>query len=42
MLPTNAYQKISVPVEGYTYTCKTMFQCNFVHPDGVACHKTFL
>ena len=41
ILPINAYQKIWVPVEGYTYTRKMMFQCNFVHPDGVACQKTF-
>ena len=40
ILPNNAYQKILVPVEG-TDTCKTMFQCNFVHRDGVACLKSF-
>ena len=37
----NAYKKISVPVEGYTYARKTMFQCSFVHPDGVACMESF-
>ena len=40
ILPNNAYQRIRVPVEG-TGTYKTMFQCNFVDPDGVACPKSF-
>ena len=41
ILPTNAYQKISVPVEGTAETRQTMFQCNYVHTDGAACKKAF-